>query len=482
MGDVSTVGASLELAQKRAAAQPSAARDPIKPLSDEELEAPLPLPAGLPSLERYQLAGELGRGGQGVVYDARQLATGRQVAVKILCAGPFAGADATRRFDREASILAALDHPNIVSIIDRGITAEGFAYIVMPFVRGCPLDQYLYSANSSATVVVRLFIKIIAAMAAARSQGVVHRDLKPANILVDGNAEPHILDFGLATCSVNVSMTRTGQILGSLPYASPEQVRGDNNVDARADLYALGLLLYQGLARRPAYRIEGPTYQLLDNILRVQPPPPSFSATATTGISRQLDHLVLRCLHKLPEKRFSSANELREELLIAAEGRPRTHLYGRIVRWHPWMTYAVLLSTGVFSTALAAWRLHDARNDVGTAPSVVSLRARTNSIGERFVLIPAGQNAGARLAQPTWFSVTEVTREQYAAVMGVPRLDRPAFPIADISWLDAHEFCRRLAQREGVPYRLPTVREWQYVWLCRKPCEFGAGSVALPVD
>ncbi|MFQ5492107.1 MAG: serine/threonine-protein kinase, partial [Phycisphaerae bacterium] len=213
---------------------------------------------GPDAIPGYKILREIHRGGQGVVYQAVQQTTKRTVAVKVMREGPFGGDSERLRFEREQHILAQLDHPRIVGIRDSGAAAEHH-YFVMDYISGQPLDRYVNTTTDSVDRVLVLFAKICEAVNAAHLQGVIHRDLKPSNIRVDANGEPHVLDFGLAkVASAEVSddsgaqvMSITGQFIGSLPWASPEQARGlTRDIDVRTDTYSLGVILYQLLTRR----------------------------------------------------------------------------------------------------------------------------------------------------------------------------------------------------------------------------------------
>ncbi|MFH1111335.1 MAG: serine/threonine-protein kinase [Planctomycetota bacterium] len=200
----------------------------------------------------YQVTGEARHGGQGVVYRAVQTSTGRDVAIKLLHHQGSDDPNEESRFHREVRVLAQLQHPNIVTIHDSGIAGDR-RYFVMDYIDGPSLGEHVASRKLSVRDTLILFAKVCEAVAAAHVRGVIHRDLKPANILVSKDGEPHVLDFGLARLSSDTvtqatlwrSMTVTGQFVGSLPWASPEQADGRNTgLDLRSDVYSLGVILY----------------------------------------------------------------------------------------------------------------------------------------------------------------------------------------------------------------------------------------------
>ncbi len=279
---------------------------------------------GLPpdSFPGYELTREVHRGGQGVVYQAVQKATRRKVAIKVLREGPFAGARDRARFEREVQILAGLNHPGIVAIHDSG-SAAGRVFFVMDYVSGQPLDIHAASVDQDVRGVLVLFAKVCRAVNAAHLRGVIHRDLKPSNILVDPAGEPHILDFGLAKSglwSAEPGVTQTGQFVGSLPWASPEQAEGDpNHIDVRTDVYSLGVILYHMLTGRFPYRVTGPLREVLDQIARGEPIRPRAHKPA---IDDEVEAVVLKCLSKDRERRYQTAGEVACDLERYLAGEP----------------------------------------------------------------------------------------------------------------------------------------------------------------
>ncbi len=322
----------------------------------------LPTPADL--FPGFEIVAEISRGGQGIVYQAVQLATKRKVAIKVLLHGHYADRDARRRFQREIELLAQLRHPNIVSIFHADLTRDGRQFYVMDYVRGLRLDEYLRAQGASIDLIVRLALTVCEAVTYAHAQGIVHRDLKPQNILVDSDGQPHILDFGLArTLSENVDqqVSSTRAVLGTLRYLAPEQAAGDPAaIDARTDIYALGIILFMILTGRMPYDTDGTWTEAIHNISHARPPRPS---SICKGIEDDLDTIVLKCLAKERERRYPSAAALAEDLRAFLAGSTisakqdsvidllRRHLRQGVAR-HP---VAVQLAIVSVATLFAAW-------------------------------------------------------------------------------------------------------------------------------
>ncbi len=273
----------------------------------------------------YTLVRELHRGGQGVIYLAIQHSTKRRVAIKVMHEGPFAGARDKARFEREVEILASLNHPNIVAVHDSG-EAAGHFYYVMDYIPGQPLDAYIASEPRSVDALLKLFGTICQAVNAAHMRGVIHRDLKPSNILIDAEGQPHVVDFGLAkVMSADASgdgspRTVTGQFVGSLPWASPEQAAGmPDQIDTRTDVYSLGVVLYQMLTERFPYEVVGNMRDVLENILKAAPARPS---TVRRQINDEVETIVLKCLSKERVRRYQSAGDLAQDVHRYLTGAP----------------------------------------------------------------------------------------------------------------------------------------------------------------
>jgi tetratricopeptide (TPR) repeat protein/predicted Ser/Thr protein kinase len=289
----------------------------------------LPAPDAFPG---YEILREIHRGGQGVVYQAIQKTTRRKVAIKLLHGGPFTGSTGRSRFEREVQVLGQLSHANIVRIHDSGVTADGSFFYVMDYISGRSLDELIADKRPDVDQTLALFVKICDAINAAHLKGIIHRDIKPSNIRVDANGEPIIVDFGLAKIAVPdviegegmdkspQLMTLTGQFIGSLPWASPEQAEGlPGNIDVRTDVYSLGVVLYQMLTGQFPYRVIGNMRDVLDNILKAQPARPS---TVRRQIDDEVETIVLKCLSKDRDRRYQSAGELGRDLKRYLQGQP----------------------------------------------------------------------------------------------------------------------------------------------------------------
>ena len=285
-------------------------------------EPDLPPPDYFPG---YVIAREIHRGGQGIVYQAVHKTTKRKVAIKVMIEGVLASTRERTRFEREVEILAQLDHPNIVDVLDSG-SVEGRFYYVMDYISGSTLDVWISQHDMPIDEVLGLFGKICEAINAAHLKGVIHRDIKPANIRVDANGNPHIVDFGLARIATGTLsdddrlMTLTGQFIGSLPWASPEQAQGiPSMIDVRTDVYSLGVTLYQMLTGRFPYQVAGAMRDVLDNILRAEPARPS---TVRRRINDEVETIVLKCLSKERDRRYQNAGDLARDIAHYLRGDP----------------------------------------------------------------------------------------------------------------------------------------------------------------
>jgi len=323
------------------------------------------------SVQGYEIVRELGRGGMGVVYQAKQKGLNRMVALKMILSGDHAGSGEKDRFRREAEAVAAVQHPNIVQIFEIG-EAEGRPYLAFEYVEGGSLAQQLggnpWPSKSAAALVETL----ARAMQFAHDRGIVHRDLKPGNILLNvegGTATPKITDFGLAkrvepedsdwssTDSPAINgQTRTGAVMGTPSYIAPEQAAGKNrDVGPPADIYSLGAILYELLTGRPPFRGETP----LDTVLQVMSDDPVPPRGLQPKLPRDLETICLKCLQKLPAKRYSSAGELANDLRRflnhqPIEARPigSSERLGKWAKRHPAIAMSLSISMLAMLTLL----------------------------------------------------------------------------------------------------------------------------------
>ena len=278
----------------------------------------MPLTAG-DKLGPYKILAQIGAGGMGEVYRARDPRLDRWVAIKLIRAELAQRGDLRHRFQREARAISALNHPHICGLYDIG-DQDGTVYLVMEYVAGETLAAALKKGLLPLVITLRYAAEIADALAAAHSHGIIHRDLKPANIMITGSGVK-VLDFGLAKRSEPAKPvedgstftikeeTSAGQIVGTVAYMSPEQAEG-MPVDARSDIFSLGVVLYEMLCGRRPFRGET-TLSTLAAILREDPEPPR---ELRREIPEHVERVVLRCLEKKPEARYGSAEELHKEL------------------------------------------------------------------------------------------------------------------------------------------------------------------------
>jgi len=279
-----------------------------------------------PELPGYEITRCIHEGGQGIVYEARQLSTNRTVAIKLLLHGQYASRQQRRRFEREIDLVAHLDHPNIVPVFDSGLTDDDRLFLVMRYVDGAPLNRYIAEQSPPIPRILELFAKIARAVGYAHQRGVIHRDLKPNNVLIDADGEPHLLDFGLAKPQEDLGdahrsmQTQAGEFIGTLAYAAPEQVSGDPlAIDVRSDVYALGVILFEALTGQHPYPIDGRLADIVRSILEREAVRPS---SIRRGIDDELDTIVAKMLGKKKERRYQSVAGLLRDLANYETGRP----------------------------------------------------------------------------------------------------------------------------------------------------------------
>jgi hypothetical protein len=271
----------------------------------------------------WRLTGIVGHGGMGTVY-AGERDDGlfeQKVAVKVISSGARTPATMAR-FEQERQILAGLSHPNIARLLDGGTLGSGSPYLVMEFVDGQPIDEFIAAQNLSVRQIVELFLPVCAAVEHAHRQFIVHRDVKPGNILVNREGQPKLLDFGIAQIvPPDSSRTQTNTLALTIEYASPEQVQG-KRVTAATDVYALGGVLYRLVAGKPPLALEGvPLEVALQSILSRPPVPPE---SLNPKIGADLAQILLKALHKDPDRRYPSVESFRADLQRYLDGKPVT--------------------------------------------------------------------------------------------------------------------------------------------------------------
>jgi Serine/threonine protein kinase len=337
----------------------------------------------------YELLEEIGRGGQGVVYRARQKSLNRTVALKVIGLGQWATEAHVKRFRREAEAAARLDHPCIVPIHEVG-ERDGYCYFSMNFVEGGQLDEVIKREPVPIRRAVELIAKVARTVHYAHEHGILHRDIKPGNILLDHNGEPHLTDFGLARLvEAESTITGTLEVLGTPSYMAPEQAVGETKkLTSATDVYGLGAVLYQLLTGQPPFA-GGTTYETIRLLRDTEPRSPRL---LNPKVDRDLTAICLKCLEKDPKRRYSSAVALAEDLEHWLKHEPiRAKRSGIFTHGRKWVRRnAAVAAVIALSLAFAAavgwniWKSQLIRHPTTTGIAVLPFENLSNDREDEF--------------------------------------------------------------------------------------------------
>ncbi|MEL7500144.1 MAG: serine/threonine-protein kinase [Planctomycetota bacterium] len=316
-----------------------------------------------PEIEGFSLTRVIGQGGMGIVFEALDESLQRSVAIKTL-SSTMVNKDVVERLDREAKLQAILDHPHIVRLLDYGWTTQNHRevpYLVMEYVDGDNLRDHIENSNLTYVQIAELLAKLADALALCHSRGVVHRDLKPGNVLIAVDGEPKLTDFGLGRLFEERSrLTKTGNIMGTPAYMSPEQAGGAvKNIGPAADIYALGAILYELLGGEPPFEDVDP----LQTVVQILTHPPASLRATKPEVPTELEAIALECLEKQPKHRYATASGLAEDLRrflrhqpITARPTPLRRRAWLWVRRNPLLSsIAAFLSMTVVIGLVGAW-------------------------------------------------------------------------------------------------------------------------------
>jgi serine/threonine protein kinase len=263
----------------------------------------------------YRVLGEIERGGMGIIYRAIDKETEETVALKVLPTSAESSMNQILRFRKEAEAISRLDHPYIVRLRGNGFSGKRY-YIAMEFIDGLALDVLAYERDLSATRLVPIMVKMLAALDYAHGLNILHRDLKPSNVIVDRNDAPHIIDFGLAQyLKGDVRLTKTGVVMGTIGYIAPERIRG-KPASALSDVYSAGAMLYECLTRKIPYETESRVITIPTSFDQLVPP-----RRIVPDLPSQLEAICIRALAINPRQRYKSMGHFRSDLEHFVEGQ-----------------------------------------------------------------------------------------------------------------------------------------------------------------
>ncbi len=401
-------------------------------------------------VRHYRIVSRIAEGGMGAVYEAEQDSPRRTVALKVVRPG-LASPDLLKRFTHEVQILGRLHHPGIAQVYEAGLADDGQPFFAMEFIRGLPLDEYANRHGLDLIARVDLVARVCDAVQHAHNQGIVHRDLKPANILVDETGQPKVLDFGVARATdvdplTVAGLTQTGQLLGTPNYMSPEQITANPaTIDQRADVYALGVILFELAAHRLPFHLENRPLAEAARVIVEQDPPKLGSLNPE--LRGDVETMVAKALEKDPARRYAAAADLAADLRrwLAQEpilARPPSALYHlrKFARRHK------ALVAGSVATALALI--------VGLIGTIFF------AVGEAQQRQQADQNAKAALDEKR-----EALFQAYRARMA-----------AAVAALSAHDVADAARQLDAAPEEL---RDWEWRHL-RSRLDDSAAVIPVP--
>jgi len=342
------------------------------------------------TISNYEILGEIGRGGMGVIYRARQRHSRRIVALKRLVSYHADSPETLERFRREAEAAASLDHQNILPIYDVGQGNDGLPFLSMKYAVGGSLHKPGPALRNGPRECVRLVAKVARAVHYAHEHGVLHRDLKPGNILLDGCGEPFVTDFGLAKwLDTNTDLTRTLTIFGTPGYIAPEQAKGPSaKLTPTADVYSLGAILFNLFTGRPPFLGE----HALAVIQQASEEPAPKLRSLAPALDRDLETICARCLERDPQARYRSANDLAVDLERWLEGRPiiarRVAPPVRAWRWSKRNPKLAIATAAAVCSAVAAAFLFFSQNGPLSQPSLASRQSATSTQVKAIAVLP----------------------------------------------------------------------------------------------